>query len=239
MKKTALFRLCLGLTSLCALYVTTAKADMRTLTDQQGRSLKADVLSVENGKVKIKRDDGQTFELPLATLSEADQQSLKQWAEKAAAEIPSGAVIIELSRGVFDSTKKEDIGSITTEENWGYSLTASNRTNKPIKNLKIEYALFVKPDLEPGKDSTSSKLKRSTGTTTIPEIAAGSKIVVRTDSVKIYKQKLKPGWVWGKTGGEEKLRDTLYGIWMKAYVGDQIVVETVSPDGLSRTEKGP
>jgi hypothetical protein len=74
--------------------LTPAGAQVQTLTDQQGRVLKAQVLAVDDGKVKIKREDGQTFELPLATLSGETQKSLKVWAEKAASEIPAGAVTV-------------------------------------------------------------------------------------------------------------------------------------------------
>ena len=215
------------------------RADVQTLTDKQGRSIKVNVLSVENEKVKIKRDDGQTFELPLSSLDDGTQESLKVWAAKAASEIPAGAVTIEFSRGVFDSSKNEDISTITTEEKWGYSVTVSNRSSKPIGNLKFTYVLFVKPDLEPGKDQKASALKRSTGSSTLAQVAPGSKTVFRTDSIKIYKQKLKPGWIWGKTGNSEMIRDTLHGIWLKAYAGDQLIAEICTPDGLMKTEKGP
>lgn len=215
------------------------QAEVQTITDKQGRSIKVNVLSVENEKVKIKRDDGQIFELPLASLDSGTQESLKAWAAKAASEIPAGAVTVELSRGVFDSSKSEDISTITTEEKWGYSVTVTNHSSKPVGNLKFTYVLFVKPDLEPGKDQRASALKRSTGSNTLAQVTAGSKAVFRTDSIKIYKQKLKPGWIWGKTGNSEMVRDTLHGIWIKAYVGDQLIAEICTPEGLMKTEKGP
>lgn len=214
-------------------------AEIHTLTDTQGRSIKADVLSVENEKVRIKREDGQTFELPISSLNQKTQRLLEEWAAKAAAQIPDGAITIELSRGVFTSRKQDDVATITTEEDWGYSITVSNRSFKTIKKLKFKYVLFVKPDVEPGKDSRASALKRSEGSSTLDEIAPSARTVFRTESIKIYKQKLKPGWVWGKTGGAEKLRDTLHGVWLKAYAGDQLVAEICSPESLAKTEKGP
>jgi len=215
------------------------QAEVQTITDKQGRSIKADVLSVENEKVKIKRDDGQIFELPLASLDSGTQESLKAWAAKAASEIPAGAVTVELSRGVFSSSKSEDISTVTTEEKWGYSVTVANRGSKPLENLRFDYVLFVKPDLEPGKDARAAALKRATGSNTLPLVAIGSKAVFRTDSIKIYKQKLKPGWIWGKTGNSEMVRDTLHGIWVKAYAGNKLVAEICTPEGLMKTEKGP
>ena len=129
-------------------------ADMQTLTDKQGRSLKANVLAVTGDQVKIKRDDGQVFNLPLASLSEADQARLKAWAAEEEKKIPAGTVNIQLSRGSFSSSKSEDTSTITIEEKWGYSVTLANRSSKQLKDLQIKYVLFVKPDAEPGKDST-------------------------------------------------------------------------------------
>lgn len=54
---------------------TDARAESFTLTDKQGRSIKADVISVTAGQVKIRRDDGQTFDLPLSTLADTDQKN--------------------------------------------------------------------------------------------------------------------------------------------------------------------
>jgi len=215
------------------------RAESFTLTDKQGRSITADVLSVNGDKVKIKRDDGQTFELALATLSEADQKKLKKWAEVEATRIPADALKIELSRGVFDTKKTEDMATYTTKELWGYNITVANQSGKPLGELKIKYVLFVKPDLEPGKDSSAASFKRTAGSATITGIQPLSKTALRTDTIDIYKQRLKPGWVWGKTGNTEMIRDTLHGIWLKVYSGNQLVAEICTPEALIKTEKAP
>jgi len=67
------------------------QAEPQTLTDKQGRSLKAEVISVTGDQVKIKRDDGQTFNLSLANLSDDDQKRLKEWAAK---NLPADALLV-------------------------------------------------------------------------------------------------------------------------------------------------
>ncbi len=237
-KSSSLLRSLSGLAA-ASIALTSLSAEVQTITDQFGRSVTADVLSVENGKVKIKRDDGQIFELPLSSLTEETQRALTAGSVKAPSAIPAGTITLDLSRGVFDSSKNEEVAIVTTVEKWGYSVTVTNHSNKPVNNLKFRYVLFVKPDLEPGKDRSASTFKRSTGSTTVAELAGGTKTVFRTDSIKISKQKLKPGWSWTKTGNSEMIRDTLYGIWLKAYIGDQLVAEIRNPESLSKTEKGP
>jgi hypothetical protein len=224
---------------LAVLVGASVRADMQTLTDKQGRSIKADVISVSGDKVKIRRDDGLTFELDLSNLADADQNRLKEWAAKEAEKIPEGALRLELSRGVFSSSKKEDEAVITTEEKWGYSITVSNTTSRAFGDLRFKYVLFVKPDLDPGKDTQESKLKRVDGTSKINSLEGHGRTVFRTSTIDIYKQKLKPGWIWGKTGQSEMIRDKLYGIWIKTYIGDQLVSEICNPESLAKTEKGP
>jgi hypothetical protein len=236
---TARLRLVPLLIILTASVSLSARAELQTLTDKQGRSINADVIAITGDQVKIRRDDGITFDLAITNLAEADQKKLKAWAEKKALEIPDGAVKIEISRGIFDSSKKEDIAVITTEEKWGYSITVSNTTSRALRDIRFNYVLFVKPDLDPGKDSQQSKLKRVDGSSKLDAVDGHARTVFRTSTIDIYKQKLKPGWIWGKTGQSEMLRDKLYGIWIKTYIGDQLVSETCNPESLAKTEKGP
>jgi len=211
-------------------------AEPRTLTDKQGRSLKAEILSVDGNTVTIRREDGHTFNLSLSTLSDDDQRSLKDWAKQQASLIPAGGVELQMSRGKFDSQKKDEESIIVTEEQWGYTVTFFNHTSKPISGARVDYILFVKPDAQPGKDSTPVPLKKKPGSKQIDTVGFRDSVNFRTSTITIYKQQLKPGWVWEKTGNNAAVKDTLYGIWIRAYVGDQLVDETCSPDTLSKTE---
>ena len=211
-------------------------AEVRTLTDKQGRSLKAEVLSVDGDSVSIRREDGQTFSLSLSSLSDDDQRSLKEWAKQQVSVIPAGGIELQISRGKFDTQKQDDGGVITSEEQWGYTVTLFNRTSKPVTGARVDYILFVKPDAQPGKDSTPVPLKKKAGSKQIDTVGFRNSVNFRTSTITIYKQQLKAGWVWSKTGNNAVVKDTLYGIWIRAYVGDQLVDEICSPDNLSKTE---
>lgn len=54
-------------------------AQARTFTNRDGKTLEAEVLAVEAGQVKLKRDDGREFSIPVASLSDGDQAYLKAW----------------------------------------------------------------------------------------------------------------------------------------------------------------
>ena len=49
-------------------------ADARTWTDNQGRTLSGDFVSVSDGKVSVRRPNGKVVQLPLAGLSKVDQE---------------------------------------------------------------------------------------------------------------------------------------------------------------------
>ncbi|MFA6289034.1 MAG: hypothetical protein WC661_16755 [Opitutaceae bacterium] len=228
-----------------------AEAEMRTLTDKQGRSIKVEVISVENGVAKVKREDGRTFELALNQLSEADRKDLLEWAKKQASIIPAGAIDAVFGRAKFKSTKlntevvmrtltsgrQEIAGSIITiGEDWGYSVTLTNRLSKPLTNVRIEYQLFVKPTAGAGNSSQGTALVRTSGQKVIAAIDARDKALFQTTTIRATKTELEGNVKWSKTGGTAPVKDTLYGIWARIYVGDQLVSEVSTPDALAAKE---
>ena len=64
---------------LVMIFAPVLDAEMRRWTDVSGRTVEAELIKVEGDEVKIRRSaDGQTFSLPIARLSEADQDFLRQ-----------------------------------------------------------------------------------------------------------------------------------------------------------------
>jgi hypothetical protein len=217
-------------------------AEKMTLTDKQGRALTADVLAVEKdaGKVKIQRDDGQIFILPLDNLIKPDQDKLVALAEtlaaaEAAKPLKPDALKLELSRGNFKTTKKTEGVTNIIEENWGYALTITNRTPKPIDGLRTEYRLFATVD-NPGEAPDKMTLKKKAYNTTVPMISALDKTIVRTETIIAIKTQLHPGWVYRNSRRTES-GERLYGIWLRVFRGDQLVQEIAMPDSLRTKEK--
>lgn len=75
---------------ICSMSGEIARAEeYRTLTNSSGKAIRAKIVSVADGKVSIVLENGQPFEVPLASLSPADQQDLLTW-KPAAGTAPSG-----------------------------------------------------------------------------------------------------------------------------------------------------
>jgi hypothetical protein len=215
-------------------------AEVHTLTDKQGRSIKADVISVENDTAKIRRDDGRSFELALSTLTDADQTKLRDWAKKQADKpLPAGAIGVVASRTKFDSkktettvpfiitytdgtVKRETRIQVTVNEEWGYSLTVENRTLQPINGLRLEYKLFSAVDSR-GPASSVSTLQ-------IPPLKPRDKVILKTNTVTLTKTHLKGDSV-------KPVGNQLQGVWVRIYKGDDLVHESSTPENISMNNK--
>lgn len=222
----------------------------RTLTAADGRVIEAEVLGFEGERVRIKRaDTGQVFTLPLEAFAEADREVLRAEAAKAP-EKPAKAppklsardVAIELGRVRFDARKsKVDVkmadGSTAKgllevmEEDWGYTVTLRNLTGAPVEGLRAEYRLFTKID-ELKNSGRAPRIRRKAFALAFETLPASGRVAARTEFVTTRKTDLKGGYEWAGTGDNDT-RDTLHGIWLRIYQGDELVLESASPSGLA------
>jgi hypothetical protein len=235
--------------SLACVLSSSLFAEVFTLTDKQGRSIKADVLSVEDDKARIKRDDGQQFDLTISSLIEDDQKKLREWAAIENAKpkaIPSNAIEIVTGRAKFSSSKVETAESyevpvfhsngsgggstimerrvrylVTTTEQWGYSVTVTNRSLLTLSGLRADYTLFT---------NTGNALSRgASGTLDIGALKTRGQIILKTTTVPLVKSAYKGGNP-KPAGGQ------LAGIWVRVYRGDDLISEITSPDSLRVNE---
>lgn len=96
----------LSLTTL-AFSVGTSLLPARTWTEaESGKTLEAELISLQDGKVTLKRKDGKSFELELDRLSQDD----RLYAEKAAATMQQGTTDWPTWRGAARDGKSPDIG---------------------------------------------------------------------------------------------------------------------------------
>ncbi len=231
--------------ALLALVSSPLASETLTLTDKQGRSIQADVIAVENETAKIKRADGQTFDLPLSNLADADQKKLRSWASSESAKpLPPGSVQLELSRGIFQTSKKDsnvtlttgeivENGRTTTEEKWGYSVTVINKASQSLDNLRTEYRLFATKDNVHVKEKEG--LKKKAYRSAIESVPSLGRTVFRTETISAFKMKYNANIHSAKTG-DTSSRETLHGIWFRLYRGDQLVQEIAMPASLTTTE---
>lgn len=211
-----------------------ARAESFTLTDKQGRSIEADVISVENDVARIKRSDGMRFELPLANLVEADQKALRDWAKHEAEKpLPPNAVEVAASRGMFGSTKNETqvpnpdesstrtmLTQITTHERWGYNLEITNKSGRLLENLQVEYRIFGPKD---------HRAIWAGGKHPVGSLKPHEKTAFKTRTITLTKEAYKGDSARPAGNG-------LRGVWVRIYRGRDLIHESSTPDNLRLTE---
>lgn len=75
---------------ICALFTVSlslapAQNGLRTWTNNTGRTISAELVELEGGTAKLRMANGRKYDVPLNTLSEADQEYARKWKENAEA----------------------------------------------------------------------------------------------------------------------------------------------------------
>lgn len=222
-------RLVIGL----CLFATLLHAAPRTFTDQVGRTITAELISVQDDQATIRRADGQTFTLAVSTLSDDDQQYIRHWSASQTATPKPAAddkfvldpkkLTVTLSRAKFDShTLAKYEGYVHKHEDWGYTVQITNSLLRPVEKIRLEYNIFART-----YSDTSSPTMVS-GAKTIDSLKAGGSESFRTRTAEVCKRR---DIYFGNEGGE------LRGIWIKLYVGGKLVSEQALPESLTEKEK--
>lgn len=206
-------------------------ADFHVLTDAQGREVKAELLSLNGDRLKIKRHDGQIFTISLSTLSAASQGTVRHWADIGAAKINPDDITINLSRVKVDSHKSGSGNSTTTTDEWAYSVRIKNESPKTIPDLQIKYILFAKDSISDRVNINQAKTRRLEGETFAGNLDGKQETSVRTGTIATERRETK-----STKGTKVNSRDEFYGIWLRVYSGDQLLKEQSSPEHLISTE---
>jgi nucleoredoxin len=89
---------------LCALAAVSfaSSANARTWTNNQGQKIEADLVEIKGEVAVLKLPTGRTYDIPLATLSEADQSFAKEQAAKPVTEVPKTAAAPSIFKELLD-----------------------------------------------------------------------------------------------------------------------------------------
>lgn len=226
---------------LAALFLCTGllHAEPRTFTDLFGRSITAELISVDGDLIRIRRDDGQIFTLAASKLTEDDQKFIKNWVAAQPGTTATAAtadksdekftpdpkkIIVTLSRAKFDSRTLAKFENYSHKhEQWGYSIQLTNQHLRPVSKFRIEYNLFARTYA----DTTSPTL--ITGAKNIDALPSRGSEVFRTGTAEVCKQ--RDSYYGNNYSGEMR------GIWIRIYCDGQLLIEQSSPDTLMQSEK--
>jgi hypothetical protein len=134
----------------------------------------------------------------------------------------------------LSKSKQETASREEAKETWAYSVMVKNGAFEDLDNLKLEYRVFMKDEFHGPKDA-QPQIKRKSGTLDIGKLPKFGEYPFFTAEFEVEKSELKANWVYSD-GSKGKIKDSLYGIWLRIYRKDELVYEMMNPSTL-KSEK--
>ncbi len=232
-------------------------------SDQQGRTIEAELLRMNGQKVIAAFKDGREFEMPVASLNDDDREKVDAWIESQAdASAPTlvteAALQFSQKRILvlcpYPAIVPETIHQGSTLKGTGYEVTLENRGRPELPALTAQYYVFY--DLGPQPNRAGSKHIR--GEITVRKLKTGERFIFQTVGAHPYDSILEQYMSFASTNRTGKMEDLsrlirsienggqsqlipdikLSGLWLRVYSGQTRVAEYVygkaAEDALER-----
>jgi hypothetical protein len=215
----------------------TDPADLHDFTDQQGRTLKAEIINVIGQEVSLQRADGENFKVKISIFSDADQAFIRQWALKEAADAKGDALTFTAS--IIDSNNSTAQTSDQTIQRWlaGFKVTLTNESSMELQKLRVDYQLFKHAAVPGSADPSTDPITRSAGSFTLDLVPANGDQTFATTKIPLSSYSLDSGYSWA-TGANRVVSDDLLGIWLRVYADNgDLIEEWCSRPSLMKNQK--
>jgi len=143
-----------------------SNAEMREFKDVAGRKVKAELLSHDGaGQLSLKMENGTIFQKVANQFSTDDQLYIAEWLKRTPATLNYRFEIKFTEEKI--AGERKNLGYKTVKnELWAYKVDIRNTARNVVKNLKVEYRVFVQEGAE-GSLPSSGKSGFHAGETTV------------------------------------------------------------------------
>jgi len=192
--------------------------DLHTFTNQDGRTVQAEIFSVAEDYVNIKTTDGQTFKVPVSTLTKDDLNFIHQWFIKQARTRGDDVLTIAATsvRGESDSAQVSTKTKLTMSWTESYKIKVSNATPVHWTNLQVRYIIIYATSSPGIKPPGNFKPAHASGTVALANLPGAQDQTVATDKVTLQEVDLENGATY-ENGAPLKSTDELRGVWVRVY----------------------
>jgi hypothetical protein len=129
-------------------------------------------------------------------------------------------------------TKQENYYETTKNQKWSYVVTMENKSFKDVSDIEIKYVMFSKSVATTRVTQNGrEEFQRHEGSTTIKTLKNNDQVTFSTDGVMLKSVQLADGWTY--VGGSTGAKGALRGLWLRVYVGGQMVSEFMDPPDLN------
>ncbi len=120
--------------------------------------------------------------------------------------------------------------TITTRE-YAYTVTVTNRSFKAMPQLEVKYMIFYE-EAQPGSKDKPATLNLQ-GKESLTNLENNRPVTFETQPVKLSKSELD-GHVYWTSGAKSQTKDSVTGLWFRAYADGKIVGEYANPSTTSK-----
>lgn len=208
-------------------------AEERVFTNREGKKITATIETVRAGEVYLSVS-GNRFQIPFASLSDGDQQFLKEWV-KTNHEYRFDFRVRPVEDVAARSTERAG-DSKTAKSLWNYEVQIRNLSGLAAKDLRIEYRVFERftsgSDMARGKAQQDETGKMHPGAITVTEIANTGSTSFSTENFPTEKKTWKTSTSVRNTDGtyydvynNHETSNELDGVWIRVYIGQRLIAE--------------
>lgn len=221
------------------------RAEPRVFTNTEGRSVKAELVALEDDKTVVMRlTNRKIAKVPLDTLSANDQSYVRKWWEDHKDKLDPMDFVLKIARNtdVVDRTTKRSGGQgggnrnnnnnvapetkRTRVDDYQYVCELKSYVPRDIEDIEVEYTIYKRVSSR-GKDGGGSDTEEIEGSTSIRHLKALGTAKFETEIVTCEDK--------SKTGGRgprEWQRESIRGVVFRLSKGGKTFLEQSDPDTL-------
>ena len=141
-------------------------------------------------------------------------------------------VQLSASRQKIDEQKGREQGNVTvTTKEIVYKITVQSKIFKPLTGLQVKYMIFYADAASGTKEKPAETFLK--GSETIANLAGNALVNFNTTPIKLTTEELDAGWYY-KSGGSNRAKDKVTGVWIRAYLDGKMVSEYANPTTTSK-----
>lgn len=201
---------------------------MHEFTDEEDRSMRAQIRSVSLHEISIRREDGRNFRVPIETFTGDDRKFVERW--RLAEILNSDRFQIDVRRFTGQTEQlSTEIAEVNTAQ-MGYLITLRNRSPVELRDLTIESKVFKNMGIVAFANEDGHKIAK-TGSEIVGILAPGKSIELRSPSLTIAKSELQADVAY-LDGSKSRKSDSMEGIWIRVLKDGQILTQFSRPSRI-------
>lgn len=143
-------------------------------------------------------------------------------------------VEIKADKEKLGEEKSRELNAITiNKKEVIYNVSITSKTAKPLSDLEVKYMIFYL-DFEPSEPEKPTETSK-TGMLAIKNLPGNQSVVLKTDPLTLTSATLDGNKYW-VNGASNSAKDKITGVWIRVYMGTELVGEYANPSTIAKRQ---